>query len=128
KKIGDPNIRNKIQKKYFEKSFECIELFAKLIVLRQNYAMHNNFLNYFEYKKNPLSIEYIKDLITNIITKIELRSRKEMEKISRELEKDGHNKKIDLHDIIYYHEKIKNQNKFKPNAVLQIIFEIIETN
>jgi hypothetical protein len=127
KKIPDTYVRNIIEKAYFEKSNNSLREFTNLLVLRHNLAKDKGFESWFEYKKNKLSVKSsdVRNLINDIIPKIEQKTRKEAERIIRELRKDGYTKKIDIHDIVYYYDKLKPTAKFIPQNVIQILFECV---
>lgn len=125
KKIKDPNIRNIIEKTYFKKSEYVMGDFTKIILHRYNYAKSLGFETYFDYnkQKSQEGTDEIKSLINDLINKLENRSRKEVERVHRELKKDGYHKKVDLYDIIYYYDKLKTKNTFCPDIVLKIIIK-----
>jgi hypothetical protein len=126
--ISDSDIRNDIEKQYFKKSHNTFGLLSKLIIHRHNYALIYNKKTYFDYikKKTPDESKEIRNLINDLIEKIDNKSRKEIERIRRELKKDGSNKKVDLYDIIYYYDKLKTKILFKPNNVLSILLNLLK--
>jgi hypothetical protein len=128
KKIKDPVIRNKIEVEYFKKSDKCLELLEKLIIERHKYASYMKCDSYFNFikQKSLGESEDIKSLINDLIVKIDGRSKKEIERIKRELIKDGYDKKVDLCDIIFYHEKLKTKHVFSPEKAINVIFECIK--
>jgi hypothetical protein len=128
KKTRDSHVREYIEKKYMGKSIECFNQFAQLLRCRHSYAKSMGFDNFFQYKRQSMGADSndVTFLITDLMTKIDNRVRKEIDRIYRELLKDGQNKKVDMNDIIYYHEKLKSKNKFAPLKVLAIIFELCE--
>lgn len=128
KKTRDSHTREYIESKYMGKSIECFNHFAQLLYCRHSYAKSMGFDNFFQYKRQSMGADSndITFLITDLMTKIDNRVRKEIDRIYRELLKDGQNKKVDMNDIIYYHEKLKSKNKFVPLKVLAVIFELCE--
>jgi len=125
RKIKDPILRTKIEVEYFKKSKKCLNLLEKLIIERHKYAMYMKHNTYFEFIKQKSSGESkdITSLINDLIGKIDTRSRKEMERIRRELSKDGCDKKVDLSDIIFYYEKLKTKHAFSSELVTNVIFD-----
>lgn len=128
RKIPDANLRCEIEKIFFQKSSNVLDLFADLVSQRAAYANAMGFNTYFEMirKQMHANSEDIKSLINDLVLKIDSRSRKEMERIHRELKKDGYDKKIDAYDIMYYHEKMKTKILFSIDTVLKIIFNILK--
>jgi len=129
KKYKDPVIRHKIESLYFQKSDKCMPLLEKLIVQRHNYANSLNYKTFFDYNKqknNEESIE-IKTLINDLIMKIDNRSKKETQRIYKNLKKDGYKKNVETSDIIYYYEQMKSQYTFSLEHVLKVTFELIKT-
>ena len=127
KKIIDPNVRNDIEKIYYERSHNCLNLLADLVIERHKYAKSLGLNTYFNLtqKKIHSSSDGIKLLINDLIVKINDRSRKEIERIHRELKNDGYTKKVSHTDIVYYYEKLKAKNLFKPSHVLQTMIDIV---
>lgn len=128
RKIRDSKIRTYIEKKYMSKSLLCFNEFANLLALRHKFALALDYDNFFQYKRQQHGAESndITYLITDLMTKIDDRTKKEIDRIHRELAKDGQNKKVDMGDIIYYHEKLKSKNKFSPLKAINVIFEHVE--
>ena len=118
-----------IEKTYFQKSEKCFDLLEKLIIERYKYAKILGYSSFFDLVKQKTlgDSENIKLLINSLLEKIEYRSRKEVERISRELKKDGHDKKVDTCDIIFYYEKLKSKYLFSPNDVLDVLFTVVFT-
>lgn len=129
KTIKDSYCRGHIEKKYQQKAIDSLDLLAKLLILRHQYVQEIGFnhRSYFEYKKNKIlgETDDIKNMINDIIVKIETKSRKEMERIQSEMTRDGIHKKIDNHDVIYYQEKLKSKINFKPIDVLNLLFDTL---
>ena len=124
--VKDPELRNLIEQLYFKKSDSSMIMFTKLVLLRHKYANLSGYKTYYELikKKSQASSDDVKILINDLISKLEERSRKEIERIHRELNKDNYDNKVNLPDIIYYYEKLKTKNLFIPNNVLKVIIEI----
>lgn len=127
KKIKNANTRKDIEKQYYKKSDSILNNFATLLIYRDEFAKKLEHGSYFDYVKQKGSVQSIKKLINDLIIKVEDRSRKETERIHRELTKDGFQKKIDLCDIVYYYEKLKTNHQFKPTDVLRVLLEISNT-
>lgn len=125
--VSNSALRKEIEKSYFEKSKKSLNLLAKLIVARHEYALLNNKKSYFDYitEKTNEEGENIRKLIGDLLAKINTRSRKELERIHRELKKDGYDKKVDLYDIVYYYDKLKTKILFSPNIVLDVLFKLL---
>jgi Zn-dependent oligopeptidase len=124
KEIKNANVRKEIEKKYYQKSDKVMDDLAKLLVKRHEYSNELGNESYFDCVKQKGSVQSIKELINDLILKMEDRSRKELERIHRELEKDGYSKKVDQCDIIYYYEKFKPTNLFKPVDILKVLLDI----
>lgn len=124
KKILNANIRRTVEESNYSKSKNVLNDFAELILLRHEYANKLGYNSYFEYTEQKASLEKIKNLVDDLTNKIEERSRKEIERIHRELLKDSFNKKVDNSDVIYYYEKLKSVHTFRPVDVLRILIEL----
>ena len=124
--ISDANVRSKIETAYNMKSDSIMTDICKIIVLRQYYATELGYGSYFDYinNKNNNSND-IKELIFDLISKVDLRATNEIERIHTELAKDGFNKKVEYNDIIYYHNKLQSKLLFKPSSVFASIFKSI---
>lgn len=125
KKISDSHIRKKLDDINNSKSKKTLDDFAVLLLCRHKYANLLGHKSYFDYVKQKGSVESIKNLINDLLIKIELRSRKETERLYRELKKDKQ-KKVDQSDFVYYFEKFKPANLFKPVDVIKVLFEVSE--
>jgi len=125
RKIKNPELRNSIEETYFQKTEAIMIMFSKLILLRHKYANISGYKTYYNFlkKKSQADSDDIKVLINDLIAKLEDRSRKEIERIHRELKKDGYDKKVNLTDIIYYYEQMKAKNLFKPSDVVKVIIQ-----
>jgi len=125
--ISDANVRSKIETAYNMKSDSIMTDICKIIVLRQYYATELGYGSYFDYinNKNNNSND-IKELIFDLISKVDLRATNEIERIHTELAKDGFNKKVEYNDIIYYHNKLQSKLLFKPSSVFASIFKSID--
>lgn len=130
KRIKDYNIRNQIETEYFEKSENCLNYLSQIIILRSQFSVLHSCPNYFEYLfiQNNAETQDIKYLINDLNNKITIKTQKEILRFKKELLKDGEKRNIQSSDIIYYHEKLKCNNKFILKNVLQIIFNIIQEN
>lgn len=128
RKIKNSEIRKQIEKVYFKKTDKCMEDFGKLLLCRHKFAKENGCGTYFEYVKReaPEKSETVTHLINDLTIRIENRSRKEIDRIYRELQKDGYTKKVDLYDIIYYYEKLKTSYLFTPATALNVLFGTIK--
>lgn len=128
KKTRDSRTREHIEKCYMSKSIECFNKFAELLLLRHEYAKEMKYDNYFQYRRQGIGADSndVTFLITDLMTKIEQRTKKEIARIHRELMKDGQDKKVDMNDVIYYHEKLKSKNKFSPLKTINVLFSLLE--
>ncbi len=126
KKIKDANVRKTLEDLNYSKSTNALDDFAILLLYRHKYANLLGHESYFDYIKQKGSVDSIKNLINDLLTKIEQRSKKETERLQRELIKDGFNKKVDQCDFLYYYEKFKPLYLFKPVDVIKVIFEVSE--
>jgi len=128
RKIKNSDIRRQIENTYFQKTDKCIVDFGKLLLYRHKFAEENGCATYFEYVKRDSheKSETVTHLINDLIVRIEARSRKEIDRIHRELLKDGYSKKVDLYDIIYYYEKLKTSYLFEPSVVINVLFGTIK--
>lgn len=128
RKIKDPMVRKNLEKIYFAKSNCCMGLLEKLLLLRTEFANKLNHKSYFEYinkKKNNIPESEIKNLIDDLILKIDTRAKKETDRIKRNLEKDGHNKKVEFHDFIYYYRQMCSDYSFSLKKSLIYLLEYI---
>jgi hypothetical protein len=128
KKIKDPNIRKEIENLYFSKSDKCLGLLEKLILLRSDYANKNGYKTYFDFvkRKESFNSEEIKNLMDDLIIKIDNRSKKETKRISRKLLEDKYKKKVEIHDFIYYHEEMCSDCFFSLNETIEILFDLVK--
>lgn len=126
KKIKDAFVRKQIEDSNNSKSFGVLDDFAILLLYRHKYANLLGATSYFDYVKQKGSVDLIKNLINDLLTKIEQRSRKETERLKRELLSGGFNKKVDRSDFVYYCEKFRPVYLFKPVDVIKVMFEISE--
>lgn len=124
KKIENKNVRKSVEDVYNTKSKKVLDNFAILILYRHKYANLLGHQSYFEYVKQKGSVESIKNLINDLLIKIENKSRQETKKIQKEL-KYGTNK-ISQSDVNFYCEKIKPDTLFKPVDIIKILFETSE--
>lgn len=124
--VKDSKVRKTLEVVYNSKTKKILDDFAVLLLWRQKYAKTLGYNSYFDYAKQKGSVQSIKNLINDLLVKIEHRSRKESERIYRDLKKEGINK-INQSDFSYYFEKFKPTNLFKPVDVLKILFEISES-
>lgn len=126
KKIKDANLRKQIEDVTNSKTQKILDDFAILLLYRDKYSKLLGHDSYFEYVKQKGTVDSIKNLINDLLNKIEQRSKKETERLKREMIKDGFNKKVDGSDFIYYYEKYKPLYLFKPVEIIKIIFDISE--
>lgn len=125
--ISDAHVRSKIEKAYNIKSDSVMNDISKIVVLRQFYATELGYESYFDYINNKKNNSHdIKELISDLISKVDIRTTNEIEKIHTELVKDGFNKKVEYNDIIYYHNKLQSKLLFKPANVFASIFKSVE--
>ena len=103
-----------------------IELLADILIYRNDYAKLNNCDTYF---KMICGVNYddIKILINNLASKADALTFKELEKIKILMIKDNCSEhKINITDIIYYHNKTKTNLKFTPKKVINVILNTLK--
>ncbi|ATZ80877.1 hypothetical protein BMW23_0831 [Bodo saltans virus] len=127
KNIHEPSIRKKIEKIYFSNTDNALALLERLSVERAQYAKKLGFSTYFDYVKRDknIDIEEIKTLISDLITKIDKRAQKETCEIKKKLMDDGYDKKVDMHDFIYYHNQVSPQYIFQIDYILIVLEQIL---
>lgn len=127
KSTPNANDRNIIEQQYFKKSNNCLDLLAELLYKRYEFANEMGFDTYFEFvNSNSLGqSDDIKFLINDLLKRIESRSKKEINRILKKLKSDGFNKKVDMCDIIYYHDKLKTDYRISPKRVMNVLFKIL---
>jgi hypothetical protein len=129
RKTKDSNIRKEIENLYFSKSDKCLGLLEKLVLLRSEYANKNGYKTYFDFTKRrePYNSIEIKNLIDDLIIKVDARSKKETKRIWRKLSNDGYiKKKVEIHDFIYYYEEMCSDCYFSLNETITILFELVK--
>lgn len=126
KKTKNANIRKYLEDILNNKTQKILNDFAILLLYRHKYANLLGHDSYFEYIKQKGSVNLIKSLINDLLLKIEQRTKREIERIHRELKKDGYDKKVDQCDFLHYSEKFKATYLFKPVDAIKIMFEISE--
>jgi Zn-dependent oligopeptidase len=125
--IKDADTRKKIEDIYSSRTNSVIPDMCKIIVLRHYYAKELGYDSYFDYvNDNSYNTSDIKDLINDLIDKVDKRMSNEIEKIHVELSKDGYHKKVNSNDIIYCHNKLQNKTLFKPSDVFAVIFKMMD--
>ena len=122
RQIRDPNVRKYIEEIYYNKSNMLLESLSKLIIERHKYSILSGHTSYFNLIKKKS--DDVKLLLEDLMNKINEKSKKEIERIHRELTRDGYNKKVDVSDIIYYYEKLKTKILFSPDHVIKTLFKI----
>lgn len=128
KKVRNSYTRSYIENEFLKKINECTSDLSSLLILRQNYAEYFGYKTVFEQHSKANADDEskeIKALIHDLILKINDRSAKEIDRVKRELYKDGFNKKVDNHDILYYYEKLKSRNKYSFKNVSTVLFDVI---
>jgi hypothetical protein len=128
RKTEESNIRKEIENLYFSKSEKCLGLLEKLSLLRSDYSNKNGFKTYFNYTKRREkydSIE-IKNLIDDLIIKIDNRAKKETRRIYKKIPNNSNNKKkVDFHDFIYYYELMCSECFFSLKETIEIMIEVV---
>lgn len=125
--ISDAEVRSRIESVYNSRTSNVITDICKIIILRQYYANELGFKSYFDFVNDGRNNSNdIKELITDLINKVNPRTTNEMERIHMELSKDGFNKKVESNDIIYYHNKLQSKKLFKPSDVFSTIFDTMK--
>lgn len=130
RKIKNPDDRKEIENIYFNKSIKCLGLLEYLILLRTEYANKLGYKTYFQCKNKNIQNESgeIINLMNDLITKIDTRSKKEVIRIKNKLSEDGYKKKVEFHDMIYYYEELCSKCHFSLSDVLKELFAIIKKN
>jgi Zn-dependent oligopeptidase len=128
KKIENPFLRKKIEELYFSKSEKCLEMLEELVLLRSEYANVNDKKTYFEFVKRrdkSISGEIVMNLMKDLIKKVISRSNKETLRIWRKLKNDGHEKKVEYHDFIFYYEEMCSKCNFSLEESFKILLDMV---
>lgn len=124
KKISDNKIRSELENIYIKNHIAILPLLGKLIILRDVYAKHMGFNNYYEFisEKNVEETENIQQLITDLNDKLD----KPLENIIKQFYTVSKKDKISINDIIYLIDKNNVNIKLKPVDILQIVMITIQ--
>ena len=124
KKISDSKIRSELENIYIKNHIAILPLLGKLIILRDVYAKHMGFNNYYEFisEKNVEETENIQQLITDLNDKLD----KPLENIIKQFYTVSKKDKISINDIIYLIDKNNVNIKLKPVDILQIVMITIQ--
>ena len=133
-KIENPTIRKYLEDIYNSKSKKVLNNFATLILNRHKYAINLQHKSYFDYVKQKGSVESIKNLINDLLMKIEPKSRLETQNIKTfmsklETTKNIKSYKVSQSDYNYYYQNFITNNcnyLFKPVDIIKLLFEISE--
>lgn len=118
--------REILEHHYMTHANKSLKDLAKLIIERHKFAVLSGSPTYFNLIKKKTSNENtIKSDIEDLISKIDLKSRKEIDRIYRNLKTDKFDKKVDTNDIVYYCEKFKTKLEFTPNHVIKCLITLI---
>jgi hypothetical protein len=131
KKIKNRNARCNLAKLYLKKTNLCINEFSKLLIKRHEYANILGYKNFYEYKKkNVTDTEELKNLIADLSNKVELRAKKEIDRLLRELNKDNNKSDslLEPHDFIFYYNKLKTKYCFSLEKIIETVFFVIKKN
>lgn len=128
KNTSNPHDRIINAKMHAKKVNNCVDLLQELILVRHSYAQYMGFDNYYAFLHSTCFNEKIniKQLINELMFKIDKRTHDEIDRIKRELQKDGINKHVEIHDMIYYRNKLKTQHLFTPSKIIKIIINCIK--
>lgn len=119
--------REVVEQLYFSHSNQTLNMLANLVIERHKLAVLTGSPTYFNFIKKKTSNETnIKQDLEDLVLKIDLKSRKEIDRIYRNLLTDRYDKKVDSNDIVYYCEKFKTKITFSPKHILNCIFKIVE--
>lgn len=125
--IDNAREREIIEHQYISHSNKTLNDLASLIIERHKLAVLSGSPTYFNFIKKKTSNENsIKNDIEDLISKIDLKSKKEIDRIYRNLKTDRFDKKVDSNDIVYYCEKFKSRIEFSPNHIVQCLLSLIE--
>jgi hypothetical protein len=125
--IHNAREREIIEHFYISHSNKSLNDLANLIIERNKLAVLSGSPTYFNFiKKKSLNENTIKSDIEDLIIKIDQKSRKEVDRIYRNLRTDRFDKKVDFNDIVYYCEKFKTHVEFSPSHVVQCLLTILE--
>lgn len=118
KLITDPAIRANIEKIYFEKDLEYLPKYVELILSRYHYAKSIDYTSYFNLltQKTQDESDSIRELMNDLISRIDSNVRKELQNVRMLLHADG--RKLGIHDIIHVIGKMTPKSKFKPNDIV----------
>lgn len=125
--VSNAREREIIEHFYITHSNKSLNDLANLIIERHKLAVLSGSPTYFNFIKKKSSNENtIRADIEDLISKIDLKSRKEVDRIYRNLQTDRFDKKVDSNDIVYYCEKLKTRVEFFPNNVIKCLLHIFE--
>jgi len=127
--IDDMNVRHQIETQYMSRTKTTMNDFSKLIVLRKLVAEYAGYSTYFKYINRGKydNSETIKELIVELNKKINKKISVEINKIHQYYSrKDLEIEKLSLCDIIKYVRLHKNNTKFDPKTVFDVIFTVFE--
>src|SRR3989344_2065300 len=128
RKISDPKLRQLLETIYLSKSDSCADLLETLIVARYDFAVDQKFQTYFQFinNKKGFNSQEINNLINDLIAKIDARANRETKRIYDKLISDNHQKKVEMHDFIYYYDMLASQFTFSLEHVLKTAFGVIQ--
>jgi Zn-dependent oligopeptidase len=125
KKLSDKNIIKELETQYMKKYTDILPLIGKLIILRNVYANHIGFDNYYLMcsEKTEEETEHIQNLITDLNIKLD----DSFNRIINQLKNLSPLKtQIDFNDMINIIDKITPEIKLSPIEILQYVMVTIQ--
>lgn len=125
--VSNAREREIIEHFYITHANKSLTDLANLIIERHKLAVLSGSPTYFNFIKKKSSNENtIRADIEDLISKIDTKSRKEVDRIYRNLKTDRFDKKVDTNDIVYYCEKFKTRVEFSPSHVIKCLLHIFD--
>lgn len=131
--VDDNKVLQQLENQYMIRTDNIMGDFSKLIVARQLLAeemQHDTFFKYINKGKTDNS-ETIKDFLNDLNNKLDAKIKIDVSKIYQNFLIDNrdattNNQKMNRCDVIKYVRSRKNNTRFDPARVIQIIFGILE--
>ncbi|QKF93687.1 peptidase M3A/M3B [Fadolivirus algeromassiliense] len=120
KYVSNPDVRQQIENLYITRFDDIIEHFCKLLVLRDKYSKILGYDNYSDYKAYTQMTKHsdnIKNFLTEVLSKLDFRYKREMDTILKIHNKHNSNKNISTSDIAYLINKWKQEYGINDNMI-----------
>ena len=126
--IDDISIRHQIQSQYMSRTHNALTDFSKLIVIRKELAEQAGFSTYFKYINRDKidNSETIKEFISTLNDKIDKKTHRELERVVQYfMSSDDQTTKISSSDVIKFISRNRNNTKFEPKHVFNVLFRLL---